>query len=337
MAQENNTPGEVQQEDYSQYIDFTNIDNEGKVVGYEKLIKPASPEENNEKPTSAEDNNEKPASTEENNENNAPIEGENAFSIDSFESPEKAMEFYTNGIGKESVKLPIDEPKSEASITPKEPEVKVSHSEQVMGDIAKVLDVVDAYYKRFGDWDMAKEYANDYFQRVAEDDQRRLEFDDYKKGLESEKNEIISQKKVLAAKPAFIENMSEIARGNKWGTSKKMEDAMFSPEIGGWFMHWMFKKDNPDATYKSVEDHKNAWYDWLIKFGSDKGSLEVAEKITRLSLMAANAKSYSKIISEKELKNRENTEKGKSFNVSKNKVVNRESRGGSNFSAWLKQ
>lgn len=319
------------------YPDFTDVDENGVLRNFDKVFskkEPEEPEENQNEP-------EEPENQNKNNENNAtPDEGENPFSLESFESPEKAMEFYTKGIEKPDVKLPIVEPvqQKETPVSAQSQTPEPTFAESAMENINKVVGVMEQAYKTYGDWDTAKQYATQQYQNIIEREQQKQELEDFKNRIEKEKQELFEQKKVVAAKPAFWENITDIVSENHWGNSKNLQSAMFAPEIGGWFMHWMFQKDNPDSKYNSTEEHKQAWEDWLYKFGADKNSLAMAEKITRLSLMANNATKYSKNLAQKEIKKQAEFKKGVSKQTITNKSVSNTKKSGlTPFGGWLQR
>ena len=338
MADENTEVEGTESTEYY-YPDFTNVDEDGRLKDSEQVFGENKPE----KPEAQALDGEvpEPGKPEEKiiDENNAnPNEGENPFSLDSFESPEKAMEFYTKGISNSEVKLPIDEPKP--IVEQKEfPAPKPTFAESAMNNINSVVSVMEQAYKTYGDWDTAKQYATQQYEQIIAREQQKQEMADFKAGIEKENSALQEQKKVVAAKPAFWENITDITQKNGWGKSESLQAAMFDPKIGGWFMHWMFQSQNPDAKYNSTEEHKAAWEDWIYKFGADKANLEKAEKITRLSLMANNTTQYSKTLVGKELKKKADFNKGVSKKSSTNKSIktNTQTNGLKPLGGWLQR
>lgn len=111
--------------------------------------------------------------------------------------------------------------------------------------------------------------------------ERFAKFDEKEKALEE-------KTKTFELKPKSDSNLVNAVRRGNWGSSDRLEKALFDKELGGGFLAKQFQRENPDKTFKSTGEYVKALQDWFVRYSSDEESLMMAEEYAKAKIFMRN-------------------------------------------------
>jgi len=311
-------------------VDFNNVDENGVLKNFDEVVIKPEKQEKTEKKQETETINETTEKVEDNLEDDStkeevPIK---ELNTEDFSSIEEHFDFLNQGMD-EKVETPLS--KKEETVQPKQPEIKETveekteekpYREQVLEQINGVKNVYETFMARNnGNWELAKQDADDYFERQAREAESEQRINERLKQLDEREERARKAEEIQASLPQYHANINEISREKKWKNSQQLHDYMYDPKGGGEFMTFLFNFKHPENKNLSTQDLKQKWQDFNVEFGSNKKNLEFAEKMMRTILIGKN---YSKVVSKQvaaKLKNQKDVNSGLNMQSKTNRNV----------------
>ena len=116
---------------------------------------------------------------------------------------------------------------------------------------------------------------------------------EYQKSMDERINAKLSELETAKLKPSSVDNLNQIVFENSWGSSKQLETAMLSPDIGGDLLMAMHGIANPDKSYSSAEEYSSDLQKFYIKATSDIRTAKMLEKYSRAMIFMRNKDRFS--------------------------------------------
>ena len=200
------------------------------------------------------------------------------------------------------------------------PSEELSHSQQYLSNINKFKNIFEQFITHHsGNWDMAKNDIERYFEVEAREYERDIKHENRLKEIEERENAYSRNVKIAETKKDLNKTVYEVANSKGYKNSKVMMDQI--NENCSEIIFNAFENKYPDWKYENSDVYKKNWEMFQIEYGSNKKNMEQLEYVSRCVGLAKN---FNKIVNmkvESELRKRKDLDRGKNTYTSTNNSI----------------
>ena len=177
---------------------------------------------------------------------------------------------------KEPVEIPTPAPAVADPLAPVAPEP--TYNEAMTSNVMAGFDYLQKYIDMGYDTVMATHYAKAAVEADLQKHFNSREMQSFKDEIRNEKSAAVEEAEFAKLEPLSRQNINQVVTEGNWGTAQRLQDALFSKDIGGNFLTWMYKVQNPGKTFTSGEEYGKELQKFYTKLTSThEGAVHLSE------------------------------------------------------------
>ncbi|CAK0764476.1 hypothetical protein CCP3SC15_300029 [Gammaproteobacteria bacterium] len=150
--------------------------------------------------------------------------------------------------------------------------------QNLFGPIARIKEYISQGYTA----EQAAQQVEAEYGGILNDHFSQRDYEQRYAEKEAQAKEIARTTEMAKLEPISSSNQAEIAA--KMGGIEKYQQLMFSPEVGGPVLRWLFDQMNPDKAKMPPEKLGSELNSWWTRFSADKNNLNFAVKMALSNL-----------------------------------------------------